>query len=141
MNLRGVQKNRRILVSVQYKKRKATLPNIASTAVVEICEVRYEYSDDSSPVMMEYFVNKNLDETHRDIFKHDIETNRDATKMVIEKFSDGHDDDEKKNHRKRGEIHIVITENVIDFSTCFGDRFYDTFDKEEEIITEVVTGL
>ena len=52
--------------------------------MVEICEVRDEYPDDSSPVLMEDCVNKNLDETHRDISKHDIETNRDAMKMLIE---------------------------------------------------------
>ena len=40
---------------------KATLPNITSPAVVEICEVRDEYPDDSSPVVMKDFVNNNLD--------------------------------------------------------------------------------
>ena len=45
---------------------------------------------------MEYYVNNNLDETHRDISEHDIETNRDITKMVIEEFPGGHDDDEEK---------------------------------------------
>ena len=70
--------------TVQYKKRKATPPNITSPAMMEICEVRYEYTDDSSTVVIEDFVNINLYETHRDISEHDIETNRDATKMVIE---------------------------------------------------------
>ena len=71
---------------------KATLPNITSPAVVEICEVRDEYPYDLSPVVMEYCVNKNLDETHRDIYEHDIETNLNATKMLIEKYPDGHQD-------------------------------------------------
>ena len=66
--------------------------------MVEICEVRYEYTDNSSPVGMEYCVNDNLDETHRYISEHDIETNTNATKMVIEKYLDGHDDDEEKKH-------------------------------------------
>ena len=50
---------------------------------------------------MEDFVNNKLDETHRDISEHDIETNLNATKMVIEKYADDHDDYEiKKHHRK-----------------------------------------
>ena len=56
-------------------------------------------------------MNKKLDGTHRDISKHDIETNLDATKMVIEKYPDGHDDDEKKTpDKKTGEIYRVISE-------------------------------
>ena len=50
---------------------------------------------------MQDCVNNNLDETHRYIPEHDIETNRDATKLVIEKFPDGHDDDEGKNIREK----------------------------------------
>ena len=50
---------------------------------MEIFEVRDEYPYDSSPVVMEDFLNNNLDETHRDISETDIETNRDAIKMVI----------------------------------------------------------
>ena len=61
--------------------------------MVEICEVRNEYLDDSSPVVMEDCVKNNLDETHRDISEHDIETNQYAMKIVIEEFSDNHDDD------------------------------------------------
>ena len=45
-------------------------------------------------------MNKNLDETHRDISEHDIETNLNATRVVIEKFPDGHDYDEKEKHQK-----------------------------------------
>ena len=60
----------------KYKNRKATqFLKIASPAVVEVCKIRNEYPDDSSPVVMEDCVNKNLDETHRDIYEHDIETN------------------------------------------------------------------
>ena len=59
------------------------------------CEVRYEYPDDTSPVVMEYWVNTKLDETHRDTSEHDIETNLSAKTMVIEKYPDGHDDDKK----------------------------------------------
>ena len=80
--------------------------------MVEIYEVRDEYPDYSYPVVMEYYVNNNLDETHRDFYEHDIETNQNATKMAIEKLPDGHDDDEKKTPEKnKGEIHKVITEN------------------------------
>ena len=50
---------------------------------------------------MEDCVNKKLDETHRDISEHDIETNLNATKMVIEKYPDGHDDDKKKNIKNK----------------------------------------
>ena len=62
---------------------------------------------------MEDCVNKNLDETHTYIFEHDIETNWDAMKMVIEEFVYGHDDDKiKKNPRKNdGVIQIFVTEN------------------------------
>ena len=41
---------------------------------------------------MEYCVNKKLDEKHIDISEHDIESNLNATKLVIEKYPDGHDD-------------------------------------------------
>ena len=49
---------------------------------------------------MEDFVNKNLDEKYTDVYEHDIVTNQDATNMVIEKFLDGHDDDEGRKHQK-----------------------------------------
>ena len=68
--------------------------------MVQIFEVRDEYPDDSSTVVMEYCVNENQDETQRDIYEHDIETNRDAMKIVIKKFLDGHDYDEIKNTRE-----------------------------------------
>ena len=51
--------------------------------MMEKCEVRDEYPSDSSPVMMEDFVNKNLDEIHRYIHEQDIETNWGAMKMAI----------------------------------------------------------
>ena len=63
------------------------------------CDVRDEYTYNSSPVVMEDYVNKKLDETNRDISEHDIETYMNATKMAIEKYPDGHDDDEEKNNR------------------------------------------
>ena len=50
---------------------------------------------------MEDCVNKKLDETHRGISEHDTETNLNAPSMVIEKYPDGHDDDEKKNREKK----------------------------------------
>ena len=50
---------------------------------------------------MKYCVNDNLDETHRDISENDIETNWYSTKMVIGKYPDGHDDDEKKTPEKK----------------------------------------
>ena len=40
--------------------------------------------------------------THRDISQRDIKTNMNATKMVIEKYTDGHDDDEKEKREKKG---------------------------------------
>ena len=66
------------------KKRKAKIPQITSPDVVATCEVRDEYLDQSSTVVIEDCVNKKLDETHRDISEHDIETNLSTTKMVIE---------------------------------------------------------
>ena len=42
---------------------------------------------------MEDFVNKNLDETHKNIPEHDIETNQDSMKMIMEECPDGPDDD------------------------------------------------
>ena len=69
--------------------------------MVETCEVIYEYTDDSSPVVMEDFVNKKTDETHRDISEHDIQTNMNVTKMVIEKYPDVHDDDKRKKIREK----------------------------------------
>ena len=41
-------------------------------------------------------MNRKLDETPRDISEHDMETNMNATKMVIEKYTDDHDHEEKK---------------------------------------------
>ena len=52
--------------------------------MMDMCEVRDKYPDESSPVVMEYYVNKNQDETHRYMSEHDIETNQDAMKMAIE---------------------------------------------------------
>ena len=80
--------------TVPYKKRKSTLPKIISPAVMATFEVRDEYLDNPYPVVMEDCVNKRLDETYRDISEHDIETDLNATKLVIEKYPDGHDDDE-----------------------------------------------
>ena len=60
--------------------------------------------------MTEDCANKNLDETHKDISEHDIETNQYAMKMVIEECLDGHDDDEKKTSEKKV-ISRVMTEN------------------------------
>ena len=56
--------------------------------------VRNEYPDGSSTVVMEDCVDKKLDEKHRDIYKHGIETNLNATEMVIEKYPYGHNDNE-----------------------------------------------
>ena len=42
---------------------------------------------------MEDCVKKNLDEIHRYFIEHDIGTNRDAMKMVIEECPYGQDDD------------------------------------------------
>ena len=83
------------------KKSNATLPNITSPAVVATCEVRDEYPDYLSPVVMEYCVNKKLDETHRDISEHDIENNLNTTKIVLEKYPDSHDDGDNKNKENK----------------------------------------
>ena len=115
MNLHRVQKKGEELSSqqydkyrtVQYKNRKETLPKITYPAVMATCEVIDEYSDDSSPVVMEDFVNKKLYEAHRDISEHDIETNLNATKMVIEKYPYGHDDDEEKNQREQKNVKYI----------------------------------
>ena len=41
--------------------RKATIIKRTSPDMMEVCEVRYEFHDNTYPVVMEYFVNKNLD--------------------------------------------------------------------------------
>ena len=46
--------------TVQHKKRKATLPHIASPAMMDICEA--EFPDDTSPVDMEEGVNDRKDD-------------------------------------------------------------------------------
>ena len=100
MNLHRVQKKGDKLLlqeydrdrTAQYKKRKETLPKITSPAMMEICEVRYECPDDISPVSMEDFMNKNLDETNRYVSEQDIETNQDTMKMVIEECPNGYDE-------------------------------------------------
>ena len=66
--------------------------------MMELCKLRDEFPHDTYLVVMEYCVNKNLDETQRDISEHGIETNWDAMKMVIEECPDDQDDDEKKHH-------------------------------------------
>ena len=80
---------------------KATLPKIISPDVMVTCEVRDKYTDESYPVVMEDCVNNKLFEAQRDISEHDIETNMNATKMVIEKYPDGHDDDKKRKKQKK----------------------------------------
>ena len=69
MNLHRVQKketkdcfkNMEKIEQFNAKKIKATLPKFTSPAMIDICEVRYECPDGTSPVVMEYCVNKNLD--------------------------------------------------------------------------------
>ena len=79
MNLHRVKKVERLspqeyykYITVQYKKRWATLPKITSPDMMNIFEVRDEFHDDTSTVVMKYCVNKNLDETQRYISEHDI---------------------------------------------------------------------
>ena len=60
---------------------------------MEICEVRDECPDDTYSVVMQYCVNQNLYETHRNISEHDIETNWDAMKIVLEESPDDYDDE------------------------------------------------
>ena len=50
---------------------------------MEICEVRDECTDYTSPVVMEYCANIKLEEIHRDIAENETETNQDAMKIVI----------------------------------------------------------
>ena len=80
--------------------------------MMEICEVRDEFPDYTSPFVMEDSVNNNLDEIHRDITEHYIENNRDPMKMIIEEFPYGQDDDERKYIReyKNTVTHRDITE-------------------------------
>ena len=80
------------------KRGKQHSPRLHPQLFLAIREVRDEYPYELYPVVMEDCVNKKLDEIHRDISEHDIETNLNATKMVIEKYPDGRDDDEKKKH-------------------------------------------
>ena len=66
-----------------------------------ICEVRDECPDNTYPVVMEDCVNKSINETHRDISEHDKESNWYDMRMLIEKFLDGHNDDEKIKHKRK----------------------------------------
>ena len=101
-------------ITVQYKKRIVTLPKIRSPDMMNICEVIDECPDDISPVSMEDCLNNNLDEIHRDITEHDIKTNHDTMKMIIEIFSDGQYYDEKKlENKNEGVIQRDITTNEI----------------------------
>ena len=107
--------------TVQYKKRKGILSKIIFTVVVEICEVRYEYPDDSYTVVNEDSVNNNLDKTQKDISEHDI-------------LIDGHDDDEKEitaERKEKGEIHRVITENETKFYQDALDKVINEFPYEK----------
>ena len=56
-------------ITVQYKKRKTTLPNITSLDMMEVCEVRYECPYEKSPTVMENCVNENLDDISRKYLK------------------------------------------------------------------------
>ena len=47
---------------------------------MDICEVRDECTDGTSPVVMKDWVNKNLYETHTNVSEHDKENNWDAMK-------------------------------------------------------------
>ena len=60
---------------------------------MKMCEVIDECPDDTYPVVMQYCVNQNLYETHRNISEHDIETNWDAMKIVLEEPPDDYDDE------------------------------------------------
>ena len=51
--------------------------------MMEIFEVRHECPHDKYLVVMEDCVNNNLDDTHRYISEHNIETSCYAMKMVI----------------------------------------------------------
>ena len=62
---------------------------------------------------MEDCVNKNLDEIKRDITEHEIETNGDAMKMLIQKFPYVQDDDKKEEiaeNKNKSAINRDITE-------------------------------
>ena len=65
--------------------------------MMDICEVRDECPDGTSSVVMEDCVNKNLDETHREIYEYDEETNRDTIRTVIEELPDGRNCNERKH--------------------------------------------
>ena len=77
--------------TVQYKNSKAKLPKITPQAMIEVCEVRDECHHDTSPVVMEDCVNKNLYEIHIDVTENETETNQDAMKMVTEECLDDQD--------------------------------------------------
>ena len=77
--------------------------------MMDICEVRDECTGGTYPVVMEYFVNKNLDETHRDLSEHEKESNLYAVKMAIEECPDVRDDNKKEKHQiKKQEINEQI---------------------------------
>ena len=64
--------------------------------MMQMCDIRDECTDETSTVVMEDYANNNLDETHRDVYEHNNKTSRNAMKMAIEEFPDGHDVDKKK---------------------------------------------
>ena len=49
-------------------KRKEKLPNITYPYMKELCELIGEWSDEKYPVVMEDFVNKNIDDITRKYF-------------------------------------------------------------------------
>ena len=101
-------------ITVQYKNRKETLPKITPPAMMELCAIRDEYTDDTSPVVMKDCLNKNLDEILRDITYNETEKNRYSMKMVIKKCPDDQDDDQKEKkaeNKNEGVIQKYITNN------------------------------
>ena len=55
-------------ITGQCKKIKSTLPKIASPDIMKACEVREGFPDDTYAVVIEYFVNKNMDDVFRKMF-------------------------------------------------------------------------
>ena len=70
-------------ITFQQKNRRSTPPNITPPAMMEVCEVRDKCTDTTSTVVMEDFLNKNLDEIQRDMTENETETNWDTLNKVI----------------------------------------------------------
>ena len=67
---------------------KSTIPKITSPVMMELCKLRDEFPHDTYPVVMEYCVNKNLDDISRKYLNdmNDIGVNEEGREKKIHKM-------------------------------------------------------